>query len=114
MRALAEVGIAVPGDMSIASIDDFPWASAFLPALTVVRQPIQAMAGEAFAMLMQRIAGDDSEPRHAVFEPELVVRSSCAPVNNTGRTLGRMMLSGSGGHPATPSTSFSSTSASST
>jgi hypothetical protein len=28
---------------------------------------------------MRRIAGDDGEPRHTVFEPELVVRSSCAP-----------------------------------
>lgn len=77
MRALAEAHLAVPAAMSVASIDDFPWASAFFPALTVVRQPIEAMAAEALGRLVRRIAGDDSEPHHAVFLPELIVRQSC-------------------------------------
>lgn len=78
MQAVAEAGLAVPGDISIAAIDDFPWASAFMPALTTVRQPIADMAGEAFTMLGARIAGEAEDPRRIVLPPELVVRRSCA------------------------------------
>ena len=79
MRALAEAGIAVPGDMSVASIDDFPWASAFQPALTVVRQPIADMATLAFDRLIERMKGDDSPRSHTLCDPQLIIRQSCAP-----------------------------------
>jgi LacI family transcriptional regulator len=78
MRALAETGIKVPRDMSVASIDDFPWAAAFQPALTVVRQPIADMASTAFRLLIKRLEGDEREPVHRQFTPELVVRDSSA------------------------------------
>ncbi|RPH68973.1 MAG: LacI family transcriptional regulator [Hyphomicrobiales bacterium] len=79
MQALAEAGLRVPQDMSVASIDDFPWAAAFHPGLTVVRQPIARMASAALTCLTERLAGDDAPPRHTDFAPELVVRQSCAP-----------------------------------
>jgi len=78
MRALSETGVNVPRDMSVASIDDFPWASAFQPALTVVRQPIADMASTAFELLVKRLEGVEREPMHRVFTPELVVRQSSA------------------------------------
>jgi LacI family transcriptional regulator len=78
MQALAEAGLSVPADMSVISIDDFPWASAFHPALTVVRQPVAAMADVALARLMGRLAGDDSAAAHLRLQPELIVRGSCA------------------------------------
>lgn len=78
MQALAAAGVAVPGGMAVTSVDDFPWASAFQPALTVVRQPIAEMAAAALDALVARMNGDDSPPRRRVFSPELVVRASCA------------------------------------
>lgn len=78
MQALTQAGLSVPGDMSVASIDDFPWSSAFQPALTVVRQPIAQMAAAALDRLLSRIDGDASVPTRQLFEPELVVRQSCA------------------------------------
>ena len=77
MQAIAAAGLCVPDDISIASIDDFPWASVFMPALTTVRQPIDAMAGTAFDFLAARMAGETTQPRRIVMEPELVVRQSC-------------------------------------
>ena len=79
MRAVAAAGLAVPRDISVASIDDFPWAAAFVPALTTVRQPIEAVAEAALALLVARIEGDGHEPRRRVLAPELIVRGSCAP-----------------------------------
>jgi LacI family transcriptional regulator len=78
MRALADAGVSVPRDMSVCSIDDFPWAPAFQPALTVVRQPIAAMASAAFRRLAERLDGDDGNSGAHLFAPELVVRKSCA------------------------------------
>jgi LacI family transcriptional regulator len=80
MRALSEAGVSVPDDISVASIDDFPWASAFQPALTVVRQPIAEMASAALDRLVRRLDGDDGEPQHLVFAPELIIRQSCSGV----------------------------------
>lgn len=78
MRALADEGVTVPRDMSVCSIDDFPWAPAFQPALTVVRQPIAEMASAAFRRLVERLGSDGAEARERLFAPELVVRKSCA------------------------------------
>jgi len=77
MRAIAESGLACPHDVSVAAIDDFPWAAAFSPTLTTVRQPVDAMADAAFNLLLERINGTSAAPKHLVFTPELVIRQSC-------------------------------------
>lgn len=79
MQAVAAAGLLVPRDLSIVSIDDFPWAVAFTPALTTVRQPIDGMAETALARLLARIEGENGEPQRRVMAPELIVRDSCAP-----------------------------------
>ena len=78
LQAVAQAGLSVPKDISVVSIDDFPWAAGVTPGLTTVRQPVKAIAMSAFDCLAARIAGDESEPRRIVLEPELVVRQSCA------------------------------------
>ena len=78
MRALADRNLRCPDDLSIVSIDDFPWASAFMPKLTVVSQPIDRMAQLAIDILLARIGGDHAPTRREVLAPELKVRSSCA------------------------------------
>lgn len=78
MQAVAAAGLSVPRDISIASIDDFPWAAAFVPALTTVRQPIAGMARQAMTCLTIRMTDQFAEPCRIVCEPELMVRHSCA------------------------------------
>ena len=78
MRALGDLGLRVPQDISVCSIDDFPWASAFQPALTVVQQPIADMAGAAFRALLGRLGGEAGPPARQLLSPHLVVRQSCA------------------------------------
>ncbi|HEX4768694.1 MAG TPA: LacI family DNA-binding transcriptional regulator [Lichenihabitans sp.] len=79
MRAIAAAGLSCPRDISVAAIDDFPWAVAFTPSLTTVRQPVGSMAAAALDMLLARLSGRAAEPRRIVVDPELVVRNSCAP-----------------------------------
>ncbi|MEM5434647.1 LacI family DNA-binding transcriptional regulator [Paraburkholderia diazotrophica] len=88
MRAISESGLSCPRDVSVAAIDDFPWAAAFSPALTTVRQPVDAMAEAAFNLLLERIDGTNAAPKHLVFAPELVIRQSCvAPPAPSGLAL---------------------------
>jgi DNA-binding LacI/PurR family transcriptional regulator len=77
LSALAEAGLAVPVDVSVAGFDDVPEAAYFAPALTTVRQDFDALAARCVGVLEQMLRG---EPAKSVrIRPELVVRASTAP-----------------------------------
>ena len=79
LAAAARSGLAVPGDVSVTGYDDIAYAAFTSPPLTTVRQPARAMGEEAARLLLARLEGDESPPRRAVVEPELVVRASTGP-----------------------------------
>jgi LacI family transcriptional regulator len=78
MRGLREAGLSVPADISVAAIDDFPWATAFRPGLTTVRQPVAEMAEHAMRLLRGRMAGDTSPPTRIELTASLLIRDSVA------------------------------------
>ena len=79
MQAIADVGLVCPRDISVAGIDDFPWAGAFTPRLTTQRQPIEALAEHAVRILHSRMQGSQpAAPTKVVLSTELMVRDSCA------------------------------------
>ncbi len=83
MRAIAEVGLACPADISVVSTDDFSWATAFRPRLTTVRQPVREIGLEAVRLLVDRINRPSLEPtKRLVLQPTLIVRESCAPISH--------------------------------
>lgn len=78
MQAMAERGLRCPEDLAIAGFDDFPWAEAFRPRLTVVSQPAEQMGREAVALLFDRITKRRTgAPVRRVLKGELIVRESC-------------------------------------
>ncbi len=80
MKALRDINLDCPRDISVAGLDDFPWADAFKPQLTTVAQPVTAFGEHAARMLLERINGfAKSAPRHTVLKGELRVRRSCRP-----------------------------------
>jgi DNA-binding LacI/PurR family transcriptional regulator len=80
MRALKDVGLRVPEDVSVIGFDDILGASYHTPSITTVRQPLEAMGREGARILLERIANpaQEFEPE-IVMEPQLVVRESTAP-----------------------------------
>ena len=79
LRALADLRLACPGDVSIVGIDDLPWAEAVTPRLTMVAQPVRAMGEAALERVVERIAGTLVTPATIrVMAPRLVARNSCA------------------------------------
>ncbi|MEI8039036.1 MAG: LacI family DNA-binding transcriptional regulator, partial [Verrucomicrobiota bacterium] len=52
LRAIHESGLAVPLDISVVAFDEQPWAEFLSPSLTTVAQPVEALATESFANLL--------------------------------------------------------------
>ena len=80
LAAAADRGVAVPGDVSILGFDDIKLAAYIRPALTTVRQPVEAMASRAVELMVQMIQ-QEAVPQpvpHILEPPELVIRDSCA------------------------------------
>lgn len=77
LRAFAESGVAVPGDVSVVGFDDVVGATHFVPPLTTVRQDFVTLGRRAIAMLISAMAGRELD--HTPIPPELVVRSSTGP-----------------------------------
>jgi LacI family xylobiose transport system transcriptional regulator len=78
--AAAELGVSVPGQLSVTGYDDIPPARFSVPPLTTVAQPLDAMAREAIDRLLLRVSrpAEAPEPVLRVHSVELVVRASTA------------------------------------
>lgn len=78
MGAASMLGLRVPDDLSVVGFDDIPQASLARPALTTVRQPLEAMGQAAMQMLLDLLGGVDRD-LHMRVPTELVIRESTAP-----------------------------------
>jgi DNA-binding LacI/PurR family transcriptional regulator len=83
MGFLRQRGVAIPDQLSIIGWDDSEVAALSPVSLTSVAQEPNRMAQLAVERVVDRIAGHKIEQREIVLEPELIVRSSTAPVRRT-------------------------------
>ncbi|WP_370936756.1 LacI family DNA-binding transcriptional regulator [Amycolatopsis sp. cg13] len=79
--AARELGIDVPGELSIVGFHDMPYAAYLEPALTVVRMGLREMGAAAVETAMQLLDGQAVDKQVKVTEPEprIVARDSTAP-----------------------------------
>ena len=75
--ALQELGVDVPGDVSVTGFDDLAESAWFRPRLTTVRQPIVTKGRTAADFLISAIRGEDQHP-HQSLGTSLIVRDSTA------------------------------------
>ncbi|MEM6889125.1 MAG: LacI family DNA-binding transcriptional regulator [Pseudomonadota bacterium] len=71
-----ELGLNVPGDVSIVGYDDVAMASWKTFDLTTLRQPINRMAEATFKILLSMIESPKAVARRIEIESQLVVRGS--------------------------------------
>jgi DNA-binding LacI/PurR family transcriptional regulator len=79
-RAASEDGLRIPQDISILGFDDIKFSRYLTPALTSLRQPVEAIVSSGMD-LMIRLLGEDNAAAYdqrVFIEPELIVRESCA------------------------------------
>lgn len=76
--ALHDLGVSIPGEVSVTGFDDQPEAAWVRPRLTTVRQPMQAKGRVAGDFLISAIRGERQHPRQ-VLHTALIVRESTGP-----------------------------------
>ena len=77
MRALAELDLRVPEDVSVIGFDDIQPAAYLSVPLTTVKQPAREMGRKAAELLVSQLESDEEiPPRRMTPEAELVVRDS--------------------------------------
>ena len=74
LRALGEIGIAVPDAVAVVGFDDIPAAGLARPSLTTVAQDYSRAGPLLVDALIRRIHGE--APDNRVLAPRLVVRAS--------------------------------------
>jgi DNA-binding LacI/PurR family transcriptional regulator len=86
IRALHDVGLRVPQDVSVVGFDDIKEAAFQTPSLTTIRQPLHQMGALAVQTLLQQLGPSNGRefPQIAV-APELIVRESTGPARRTAR-----------------------------
>ncbi|WP_106815122.1 LacI family DNA-binding transcriptional regulator [Microbacterium timonense] len=79
LRALAEAGRDVPGEVSVVGFDDLADAADYRPPLTTVHQDFDALGARAVAVLIDGIEAGGAATFETV-STRLVVRASTSPV----------------------------------
>lgn len=72
-------GLRVPEDLSVIGFDDSVMMAFTRPALTTIRQPIQAMCEATVAELLRAIDGNGMDGTELLFHPDLIIRESTGP-----------------------------------
>jgi len=76
IRALQDLKMSVPGDVSIIGFDDIEAAAFTVPRLTTVRQPLAEMGKIAAQYVLNRLHRTDKFRPEVTVEPSFVVRES--------------------------------------
>jgi len=83
MRAISELHVDCPREVSVIGFDDSIWTMHFTPRLTVVAQPAYEVGKAAFEMLLAKMQAETPEtqpqPGLLLLPAELRLRDSTAP-----------------------------------
>lgn len=79
IEVAAELGLDVPGDLSVVGFDDIPEASRFSTPLTTVRQPMGQLGAAAADMVVALMNGEQPDPTHIRMPTRLIRRATTAP-----------------------------------
>jgi LacI family transcriptional regulator len=77
-KALSEMGLSIPHDVSMVAFDDLPPTVGFEPFLTIIEQPAYDMGRRATQRLLERL-NSNQEPLDIVLPTRIVVRKSSGP-----------------------------------
>lgn len=86
IKTAHELGLSLPHDLSVVGFDDIPTAEMLWPALTTVRQPVEALGAAAGDLLFARLSANAdrwSDPApHQILRHDIVLRHSTAPIRS--------------------------------
>jgi DNA-binding LacI/PurR family transcriptional regulator len=79
MRAMAEHGRSIPGDVSLVGFDDVPESEYFYPALTTIRQEFAEVGRQALRLLLEQLRAGTRSTTSVLVEPVVVDRRTVGP-----------------------------------
>lgn len=79
MKKLHEVGLSVPGYMSIIGHGNVLLSDSLRVPLTTIEQPVEQIASEAVRNLLAMLAGETVESRAYFQDVRMIIRESCGP-----------------------------------
>lgn len=83
MRAAGDLGLNIPGDLSVAGFDDIQFSNYLSPRLTTVSGKAEESGSAAVQLLLNRFAKPDLPQQVTMAEGQLIVRESTGPVSTT-------------------------------
>jgi LacI family transcriptional regulator len=88
IRALREMSVAIPNDLSVLGFDDHaPMFELLSPGVTVIDRPMEEQGVLAMRLLLKRLGPmDNTAPRRIVMDTRLITRGSCAPPREIPRS----------------------------
>ncbi len=83
LRAIRDLGLSVPRDVSVLAFDDPTWAQLLEPALSTMRQPTDQLGTCAAEMLIERVELQYTGPaRLVLLQPRYMQRASVAVIDH--------------------------------
>ena len=82
IRALQDLGLSVPRDVSVIGFDDIKVAAFNNPRLTTIRQPLSNMGRIAAQCVLSQLNGSEPFRKQILVEPELAVRESTRAIDH--------------------------------
>ena len=76
IRALQELGVSLPGDLSIVGFNGMPFSEMFNPPLTTVAIPHKNLGEQAARLLLEEIGNPNGPKQKVLLTPALLVRGS--------------------------------------
>jgi LacI family transcriptional regulator len=96
LRVLHGLGSAYPSQISLLAFEESEWADLTCPRLSVIRQPVRAIAREAWELLLRRMQGETFPIQRLELAAEIELRESVQKVSigrrRTRAALGPAMI----------------------
>ena len=77
IRALADLGLRVPQDVSVTGFDGTQMSRYYIPSITTICQPVEAIARESVTLLCDMLEG--GQPRYVTLDYMLMEGESVGP-----------------------------------
>jgi LacI family transcriptional regulator len=79
VKAINALELEFPSGVSLLGFEHSEWMTAVRPYISAVEQNVDDLAKRSWQVLLDRIAGDNSDPKHLLMDFRLILRESTRP-----------------------------------